>query len=146
MKIKTGLSKTKPLKKTLGGAIQKKKFSKPTSGVFRNIVKITDAFEELKSGNELTGICCSKEPKPVKNMTAKFPKETTKSNVSKKSIDINKNDKKVSVTLKQKKLKKKTVDGVQKVSKILEYNPTTEVTTNGGEPKLDINKVNFTCV
>ena len=94
MKVKTVSSKKMPSKKSLVGAIQKKKFSKPTGGVLKNIVKISDAFEELKSGNGLTGISCSKEPKHVKKSAAKneikaegkVPKNTV--DVKKKGVKI----------------------------------------------------------
>ncbi|XP_025201960.1 ribosomal L1 domain-containing protein 1-like [Melanaphis sacchari] len=143
MKVKTLPSKKMPTKKPLAGAIQKKKFSKPTGGVLKNIVKITDAFEELKSGNDLTGISCSKEPKPVKKTVSK-DKLKPDGKVPKSTVDKKKKDKKTVVEPKQKKIKKDTVEGSSKMSmksKLLESNLTTEVNTNESEPKLDIKKV-----
>lgn len=150
VKIVPTPSKIKPLKKSLTSSIKKKKISKPTSGVLKNIVKITDEFEVLKNGNNLTGISCSKDSKlakPAKQTNAKALKQKNKSNskVSKNSVDIKKS-KKRDVPLKPKKLKKETVDGGSKVtlkSKILNYSSTTEVNDeqSAGEPKLDITKV-----
>lgn len=142
MKVKTEIPKSKPFKKSLLGSIQRKKFSKPTGGVLKNIVKITDAFEDLKSGNDLIGISCSKESKPV----IKASKEAKKSNIKvpKNSVDIKKDAKKAVVAPKQKKLKKEIIDGAPKISfksKVLES--TTEVNTDKNDPKLDIAKVNF---
>ncbi|KAE9543037.1 hypothetical protein AGLY_002948 [Aphis glycines] len=143
MKVKTLPSKKMPSKKPLAGAIQKKKFSKPTGGVLKNIVKITDAFEDLKSGNDLTGISCSNKPKPVKKNAAK-DKVKSDGKVPKNTIDVKKlKDKKTVVEPKQKKPKKDN-DGASKVSmksKLLEPNLMTEVNTNEGEPQLDLNKV-----
>lgn len=143
MKVKTVTPKSKPFKKSLPGAIQKKKFSKPTGGVLKNVVKITDAFEDLKSGNDFIGISCSKESKPV----IKASKETKKSNIKvpKNSVDIKKDAKEAVVIPKQKKLKKETIDGAPKMSfksKLLE-STLTELNTDKSDPKLDIDKVNF---
>ncbi|XP_060878723.1 ribosomal L1 domain-containing protein 1-like [Metopolophium dirhodum] len=140
MKVKTVPSKKMPSKKPLVGAIQKKKFSKPTGGVLKNIVKISDAFEDLKSGNDLTGISCSKEPKQVKKSAAK---DKVKADVKepKNTVHIKKKgDKKTVVENKQKKSK----EGASKLSmksKLLESKLTTEVNTNESDPKLDIKKV-----
>lgn len=144
MKVKTCPSKSRPLRKSLPGTIQKKKFSKPTSGVLKNIVKITDAFEDLKSGNDLIGISCSKEPKPVKNKTSKATKETPKENVPKKSIANKKKSEKPPVAPKQKKPKKETINGDQKISlksKVMRSSLNMEKNTDASEPKLDIDKV-----
>lgn len=143
MKVKTGTLKSKPFKKSLPGAIQRKKFSKPI-GVLKNIVKITDAFEDLKFGNDISGISCSKESKPVK----KTSKETTKSNIKvpKKPVGIKKDTKKAVVAPKQKKPKKETIDSAPKLSlKSLASKSSllTEVNTDKSDPKLDIDKVNF---
>lgn len=99
MKFKTipTLSKTKPIQKSLTGSIRKKKFSKPTSGVLKNIVKITDEFEVVKFGKNPTGISCSKEPvRPAKKTNAKSLKEKSelvkpakKKNSSKSLKEIN---------------------------------------------------------
>uniref|UniRef100_A0A2S2NC62 Ribosomal L1 domain-containing protein 1 n=1 Tax=Schizaphis graminum TaxID=13262 RepID=A0A2S2NC62_SCHGA len=144
MKVKAIPSKKMSSKKPLAGSIQKKKFSKPTGGVLKNIVKITDAFEELKSGKDLTGISCSKEPKPVKKSAAK-DKIKPDSKVPKNTIDVKKKkDKKTVVEPKQKKPKKDIVEGAPKMSmksKILESKQMTEVNSNKSEPKLDIKKV-----
>lgn len=139
MKVKTGLSKPKPLKKSLSGAIQKKKLSKPTSGALKNIVKITDAFEDLKSGKELTGISCSKEPKSVKKTAVKASKESKKDDIklAKNSIDIKK---KTAVAPKEKKLKKENEKPkISLKSKVLE---SKVLNADEGNPKLDIDKVN----
>jgi len=145
MKVKTVPSKKMPSKKLLAGAVQKKKFSKPTGGVLKNIVKITDAFEELKSGNDLTGISCSKEPKQVKKSAVKN-KVKADGKVPKNTVDVKKKgDKKTIEEPKQKKAKKDIVEGSSKLSmksKLLESKYTTEVNTNESDPKLDINKVN----
>lgn len=145
MKVKTVPSKKMPSKKPLVGAIQKKKFSKPTGGALKNIVKITDAFEELKSGNDLTGISCSKEPKQVKKSVVKN-KVKADGKVPKNTVDIKKKgDKKTVVEPKQKKAKKDIAEGSSKLSmksKLLESKYTTEVNTNESDPKLDMNKVN----
>jgi ribosome biogenesis protein UTP30 len=142
MKVKTIPSKKMPSKKPLVGAIQKKKFSKPTGGVLKNIVKISDAFEELKSGNDLTGISCSKEPKQVKKTTAK-DKIKADGKVPKNTVDVKKKGvKKTVVEPKQKKLKKDVAEGASKLSmksKLLESK--LEVNTNESDPKLDIKKV-----
>ncbi|XP_026818741.1 ribosomal L1 domain-containing protein CG13096-like [Rhopalosiphum maidis] len=144
MKVKTVPSKKMSSKKPLAGSIQKKKFSKPTGGVLKNIVKITDAFEELKSGKDLTGISCSKEPKPVKKSAAK-DKIKPDGKVPKSTIDVKKKkDKKIVVEPKQKKPKKDIVEGAPKMSmksKLLESKQMTEVNSNESEPKLDIKKV-----
>lgn len=149
MKVKTGVPKPKPFKKPISGGITKnKKFSKPTSGTVKNIVKITDAFEVLKSGNDVTGISCSKEPKPAKKKSkAKNSDETNKDDnaPSKASLNVNKGSKKPIVPQKQKKQKKETTDGAPKMSmksKVLE-STMTEVNTDDSDPKLDIEKVNF---
>lgn len=145
MKVKTCPSKSKPLRKSLSNTIQKKKFSKPTSSVLKKIVKITDGFEDLKSGNDLTGIACSKTPKPVKNKSSVISKEMPEENVPKKSIKTKKKVEKFQVAPKQKKPKKETiVNGDQKVSlksKVMESCLNTEEITDGSQPKLDINKV-----
>lgn len=146
MKVKTGAPKPKAFKKQIAGGITKnKKFPKPTS-VVKNIVKITDAFEVLKSGNDLTGISCSKEPKPAKKKSAKTSNETKDDNeVSKGPLKVKKGSKKPIVPQKQKKPKKETTDGAPKMSmksKVLE-STMTEVNTDDSEPKLDIEKVNF---
>lgn len=145
MKVKTGPSKPKSFsKKPQSGTIHKKKFSKPTGGVLKNIVKITDAFEELKSGKDPIGISCSKEPKAVKKQAVKDSDKTNKADgkVTKNPFDVKKGSKKSVVAPKQKKPKKEAADGVPKVSKkskLLEsYVPVDE-----NDPKLDINKVNF---
>ncbi|XP_060851572.1 ribosomal L1 domain-containing protein CG13096-like [Rhopalosiphum padi] len=144
MKVKTVPSKKMSSKKPLAGSIQKKKFSKPTGGVLKNIVKITDAFEDLKSGKDLTGISCSKEPKPVKKSAAK-DKIKPDGKVPKSTIDVKKKkDKKTVVEPKQKKPKKDVVEGAPKMSmksKLLESKQMTEVNSNESEPKLDIKKV-----
>lgn len=145
MKVKSVPSKKMPSKKPLG-AIQKKKFSKPTGGVLKNIVKITDAFEDMKSGNDLTGISCSKEAKPLKKSVVK---ETIKSNDKepKNKVDMRKRGaKKPVVEPKQKKPKKDKIDGEPKISlksKLLESNEITEVNNDDSDPKLDIKKVNL---
>lgn len=144
MKVKTFPSKKMPSNKPLVGAIQKKKFSKPTGGVLKNIVKISDAFEELKSGNDLIGISCSKEPKQVKKSAAK-DKVKADVKVPKNTVDVKKKgDKKTVVENKQKKPKKVIAEGASKLSmksKLLESKLTTEVNTNESCPKLDIKKV-----
>lgn len=148
MKVKPGPPKAKPFKKTLTGSVQKKKFSKPTGGVLKNVVKITDAFEELKSGNDLTGISCSREPKPVKKSKAKAPKDTKESKNAKKvdgklpknAVDV-KNRPKDVVAPKEKKQKKKKEDGAPKVSLKTKILDSTEVNTTDSDPKLDITKV-----
>lgn len=154
MKVKTvpTPSKAKTLKKSLVGSIQKKKFSKPTSGLLKNIVKITDEFEELKSGKNPTGISCSKDPKLAKSVKKKNTKSLKEENefdgkVSKKSVETKKSKKPV-VPPKQKKLKKETIDGDSKISlkskaKVFKTISTTEVDggQTEGEPKLDITKV-----
>ncbi|VVC35627.1 Ribosomal protein L1, 3-layer alpha/beta-sandwich,Ribosomal protein L1/ribosomal biogenesis [Cinara cedri] len=151
MKVKTVStpSKTKPFRKSVTGSIQKKKFPKPT-GAFKNLVKITDEFEELKSGKNPTGISCSKEPKLVKSAKktkAKKEKNESDGKVPKKSIELKKSKEPV-VPPKQKKLKKETTDGESKVSlkskvKLFKSSLTTEVDSeqSEGEPKLDITKV-----
>jgi len=148
MKVKAVLSKPKHVRKSLPGAVQKKKFSKPTSGVLKNVVKITDAFEDLKAGSELTGISCSKEPKAVKKPASGASKEKKKTDIKtpKNSVDsVKKSSKKpLVVAPKLKKPKKEKVDGAPKVSlksKLLESNSTTEVNTNDEDPKLDVTKV-----
>lgn len=152
MKVKAGPPKTTPFKKSLSGSVQKKKFSKPTGGVLKNIVKITDAFEDLKSGNDLTGISCSQEPKLGKKAAAKALKETKKveGKVPKNSVAIKreikaKKESKGVVAPKQKKQKKETDDGAPKMSlksKVLESTNTTAVNTDdNSNPKLDIDKV-----
>lgn len=145
MKVKTGPSKPKSFsKKPQSGAIQKKKFSKPTGGVLKNIVKITDAFEELKSGKDPIGISCSKEPKAVKKQAAKDSEKANKADgkATKNPFGAKKGSKKPVVAPIPKKPKKETADGVSKVSmksKILEScKPVDE-----DNPKLDIDKVNF---
>lgn len=152
MKVKTGPSKPKPFKKTPSGAIQKKKFSKPTGGALKNIVKITDAFEDLKSGADLIGISCSKEPKADKKPKSEkkdtVSKETVKNaaKVPKNSVGVKKNSKKLAVPPKQKLPKKEKIDGAPKISlksRVLASKQTAEVNTNESEPKLDITKVNF---
>jgi len=106
----------------------------------KNIVKISDAFEDLKTGNDLTGISCSREPKEVKKSAAK---DKVKADVKKpkNTVDIKKKeDKKTVVENKQKKPK----EGASKLSmksKLLESKLTTEVNTNESDPKLDIKKV-----
>lgn len=149
MKVKTGVPKPKSFKKQIHGGITKnKKNSKSTSGaVKKNIVKITDAFEVLKSGNDLTGISCSKEPKPTKKKSAKLSNETNKIDdaATKSSKNVKKGSKKPVVPQKEKKPKKETTDGVPKMSmksKVLE-STMTEVNSDDSEPKLDIEKVNF---
>lgn len=152
MKVKTGPPKSKPFKKSFSsGSVQKKKFSKPTGGVLKNVVKITDAFEVLKSGNDLTGISCSQEPKSVKKSKAKdlVDKKKVDGKVIKNQVDIKKDSKgkKKSddvVVPKQKKQKKEKIDGAPKVSlksKVLDSTNITEVNTNDSDPKLDITKV-----
>lgn len=142
MKVKAGPPKAKPFKKTLSGSVQKKKFSKPTGGVLKNIVKITDAFEELKSGNDLTGISCSKEPKPVKKPKAKADKDAKKidGKVPKNAVDA-KTQPKAAVAPKEKKQKNKKADGAPKVSLKTKVLDSTEVNTTDNDPKLDVNKV-----
>uniref|UniRef100_A0A2S2QGF6 Ribosomal L1 domain-containing protein 1 n=1 Tax=Sipha flava TaxID=143950 RepID=A0A2S2QGF6_9HEMI len=148
MKVKTTVPKPKSFKKKIPGGITKnKKISKSTSGaVKKNIVKITDAFEVLKCGNDLTGISCSKEPKPAKiKKSAKSSNETNKidDTISKSSKNVKKGSKKPVVPQKQKKPKKETTDVVPKMSmksKILE-STMTEVNSDDSEPKLDIEKV-----
>lgn len=149
MKVKTGPPKPKTPRKSLPGGVQKKKFSKP-SGSFsavHNIVKITDAFEDLKSGNDLTGITCSKEPKVSKKAAAKAKpsKDTAKVDIKVPKNSIDKKNK-VPVAPKQKKPKKETVDGTPKISlkpKTLESCLITKA--DESDPKLDIDKVNFCC-
>lgn len=149
MKVKAGLSKPKHVRKSLPGAIEKKKFSKPTGGVLKNVVKITDAFEDLKTGNEPTGISCSKMLKAVKKTASGASIKAKKTDVKtpKTSVaSVKKNSEKPVVVPKQKKPKKEKVDSVPKISlksKILESNSTTEVNTNVEDPKLDVNKVHF---
>jgi len=149
MKVKSAPLKSKTFKKSVSGTIQKKKFSKPTSGVLKNVVKITDAFEDLKSGNDLTGISCSKEPKPVKKIStkAKIPKDSMKLQGfkgPKNSIDLKKDSKKTPVAQKQKKPKKETIDGASKSSLKSKTHETCLATKyDDREPKLDIDKVNY---
>jgi len=147
MKVKNIPSKKMTSKKPLVGAIQKKKFSKPIGGVLKNIVKITDAFEDLKSGNDLTGISCSKQPKILKKSGAKDKIKAEKtSKIPKNTVDLKKKgEKKTAVEPKQKK-PKKDVEGASKMSmksKLLESKLTTEVNSNESDPKLDIKKVHF---
>lgn len=148
MKVKPGQPKSKLVKKSLSGAIQKKKFSKPTGGVLKNVVKITDAFEDLKAGKDLIGISCSKEPKVVKKTASKAPKKAKKTDIkiSEDSIDsVKKKSKKPVVASVQKKVKTEIVDGTAKISlksKLLESSSATEVNIDDNDPKLDITKVN----
>lgn len=159
MKVKTNSSKPKTLRKSLSGTIQKKK-SKPTGtgGVLKNIVKITDVFEDLKAGNDPIGVTCSRPAKRSKtgvakdqikkNDIVKTSKDIQKKDVKipKKSIIVQKNNKKALVTPKQKKSKKETIDGTPKVSlKLEEHESCLLATEDDCEPKLDIDKVNINC-
>lgn len=151
MKVKTGPPKSKTPRKSLPGGVQKKKFSKPTGTIkaVHNIVKITDAFEDLKAGNDLIGITCSKEPKVVKKSAAKA--KASKDAVTKTDGKVPKNTvvkknkaDKLPLAPKQKKPKKDTTDGAPKASlksKTLESCLATN--DDAVEPKLDIEKVNF---
>lgn len=142
MKVKAALSNPKPQRKSLSNAIQKKKNTKTTGGVLKNIVKITDAFEELKAGNDFTGISCSKEPKPKKK-TDKVIKKIKDAD-SKVLGNTIKNKSVVTSNEKKPKKEKKALNGIAK-SKILEsMNLATKSSLNDSstsEPKLDIEKV-----
>lgn len=159
MKVKTNSSKPKTLRKPLAGAIQKKKLSKPTGtgGVLKNIVKITDAFEDLKAGKDPIGITCSKPPKLPKkgvvvkdaikkNDDVKTSKAVKKTGVKvpKNSISVKKPTKKDAVAPKQKKPKKETIDGAPKFP----FNPEAHescllINDDDCRPALDVNKVNI---
>lgn len=147
MKVKTVPSKPKTLRKSVSGAVQKKKFSKPTGagGVLKNIVKITDAFEDLKAGNDLTGISCSKEPKPAKKAAAKAKtkgKTNADDKVPKNPVGAKKELKKTAVAPKQKKPKEDAISEAANVSlksKLLESCLATK--EDELEPELDIDKV-----
>jgi len=117
MKAKTGVFKPKPIKKSLPGAIQKKKFSKPTGGVLKNIVKITDAFEDLKAGNHLTGISCSREPKAIKKTASKASKETKKTDINKTASKASKETKKTDIKKTTSKVSKETTKTDIKIPK-----------------------------
>lgn len=158
MKVKTNSSQPKTLKKSLSGTIQKKKLSKPTGtgGVLKNIVKITDVFEDLKAGNDPIGITCSRPPKRpkkgvVKDVIKKDDIIKTSKNIKKtgvkkpkSSISVQKTDKKVVVAPKQKKPKKETIDSASKFPFKSEVHESCLSTNEDGcEPKLDINKVNI---
>lgn len=147
MKVKTAPSKPKTFKKSVSGAVQKKKFSKPTAagGVLKNVVKITDAFEDLKAGNDLTGISCSRMPKPPKKAAAKAKtngKPNADDKVPKNPADAKKEHKKTPVAPKQKKPKKDAISEAANVSlksKLLESCLATK--EDEVEPELDIDKV-----
>lgn len=145
MKVKAGPPKVKAFKKTLSGSVQKKKFSKPSGGVLKNIVKITDAFEDLKSGNDPIGISCSQEPKPAKKSKAQGPKDRKDAKkvdgkVPKNAVDA-KSRPKGAVAPKEKKQKKEKADGAPKVSLKTKTLDSTEVNTTSSDPKLDVDKV-----
>jgi len=112
-------------------------------------VKVTDAFEDLKAGNDLIGIQCSRKPKAIKKTDSKASKETKKTDIKipKNNIgSIKKTSKTPVVAPVQKKPKKEIVEGAPKVSfksKLLESSSTTKVNTNENNPKLDITKVSF---
>lgn len=148
MKVKAPF-KPKTFKKSQSGSIQKKKFTKPTGtgGALKNIVKITDAFEDLNDGKDLTGISCSKEHKPSKKAAAKAKtkaKTDADDKVPKNTVSVEKKDKKTPVVPKQKKPKKDAVSDASNISlksNILASCVATK--EDGQEPELDIDKVIF---
>lgn len=143
MKVKTipTLSKDKPFKKSLTGSIQKKKFSKPTAGVLKSIVKIIDDFEEVKFGKNPTGISCSKEF--AKNTNAKLLKEKVKlikpakKTKSKPLKEINELDK---PTKKKKSKPLKEINELDKPTKKTNSKPLKEINERAKPTKKTNNK------
>lgn len=148
MKVKTPISKPKHQKKSLSNAIQKKKNSKPGDGALKNVVKITDTFEELKAGKEPTGIACANISKPVKNSirkAVKHEKKTIKQENVIADIPTNGNES-YTESLSKKNKKQVSVKKSKVLSKPKDTDDCTQSKDASAAPKLDIVKVKFTCI
>ncbi|XP_050432001.1 ribosomal L1 domain-containing protein 1-like [Adelges cooleyi] len=149
MKVKSALLKPKPQRKSLSGAIQKKKISKPTGGALKNVVKITDTFEELKAGDELTGISCANISKPIKKSVSKALKLEKKAKIQEVTKKFTSNDsepKKALISSENKTSVKQESKVPSKKIKVLSKPRDTKDCQlpnreSDNEPKLDIAKV-----